>query len=40
MEQLTWVEINREHLFHNINVIESHTQSEIMYGLKANAYGN
>jgi|AntAceMinimDraft_13_1070369.scaffolds.fasta_scaffold06798_2 alanine racemase len=40
MESLTWVEISKKSFNHNISIIKSITSSDIMYIIKANAYGH
>ena len=40
MKHLTWVEVNKKNLFDNIDLIEAQTKAEVMYVIKANAYGH
>ena len=40
MKDLTWIELNTKSLSENIETIRSRTSSEIMFVLKANAYGH
>lgn len=40
MKSLTWVEINKRALIHNIDTIRSYTQVPVMHIIKSNAYGH